>query len=109
MKPLPVIRCLPKPLLDNAMNGSWPHGQGPFYFFFRALLQSGWIVFTVVFLAPQPAGAEPLTARAYLSELEVKARASKLADDREWHLLLHYRPRLFGGYESEQDDPGFFL
>jgi hypothetical protein len=24
-------------------------------------------------------------------------------------LLLHYRARLFGGYESEQDDPGFFL
>ncbi|MGB4782308.1 MAG: DUF4105 domain-containing protein [Candidatus Methylomirabilis sp.] len=109
MKPLPVIRCSPKPLLDNAMNGSWPHGQGPFYFFFRALLQSGWIVFTVVFLASPAASAEPLTASAYLSELKVKARAGQLADDREWHLLLHYRPRLFGGYESEQDDPGFFL
>jgi hypothetical protein len=91
------------------MNGSWPHGQGPFYFFFRILLLFSWIVFSGAFLASPPASAEPLTARAYLSELEVKARASKLADDREWHLLLHYRPRLFGGYESEQDDPGFFL
>lgn len=109
MKPLPVIRCLPKPLLDNTMNGSWPHGQGPFRFFFRILLLSGWILFPVVFLASPPASAEPFTASAYLSELEAKARASKLADDREWHLLLHYRPRLFGGYESEQDDPGFFL
>lgn len=109
MKPLPVIRCLPKPLLGNAMNGLWPYGQGPFCFFFRILFLSSWIVFPVVFLASQPASAEPLTARAYLSELEAKAHASKLADDREWHLLLHYRPRLFGGYESEQDDPGFFL
>ncbi|MEW6246705.1 MAG: DUF4105 domain-containing protein [Nitrospirota bacterium] len=33
----------------------------------------------------------------------------KLADEREWHLLLHYRKNLFGGYTSEQDDPGFFL
>ncbi len=37
------------------------------------------------------------------------ARSLRLADEREWHLLLHYRPRLFGGYESEQDHPGFFL
>ncbi len=32
-----------------------------------------------------------------------------LADEREWHLLLHYRKSVFGGYVSEQDDPGFFL
>jgi hypothetical protein len=109
MKPLPVIRCLPKPLLDNAMNGLWPSGQSPFYFFLRTLLLSSSIVLTVVCLASPLASAEPLTAGVYLSELQAKARARQLADDREWHLLLHYRPRLFGGYESEQDDPGFFL
>ncbi len=32
-----------------------------------------------------------------------------MAEQREWHLLLHYRADLFGGYTSEQDDPGFFL
>ena len=32
-----------------------------------------------------------------------------LAETREWQLLLHYRANLFGGYTSEQDDPGFFL
>jgi uncharacterized protein DUF4105 len=32
-----------------------------------------------------------------------------LAETREWRLLLHYRANLFGGYTSEQDDPGFFL
>lgn len=53
--------------------------------------------------AQSPAG-EP-----YLSALVQAARDGRLADEREWHLLLHYRPRLFGGFESEQDDPGFFL
>lgn len=108
MKPSPVIRCLPKPLLGNTMNGPWPHGQGPVCFFFQILFLSC-IVFTVAFLDSPPASAEPLTANAYLSELQAKARASELASDREWHLLLHYRLRLFGGYESEQDDPEFFL
>jgi len=32
-----------------------------------------------------------------------------LAEEREWHLLLHYAPNLFGGVTSEQDDEGFFL
>jgi hypothetical protein len=45
----------------------------------------------------------------YLAQLVEEARQRKLADEREWHLLLHYRKNLFGGYESEQDDPGFFL
>ncbi len=109
MKPLPVIRCLPRPLLDNVMNGLWPSGQSPFCFFLRILLLSSSLVVAAVCLVSLPAGAEPLTADAYLSELQAKARARQLADDREWHLLLHYRPQFFGGYESEQDDPGFFL
>ena len=33
----------------------------------------------------------------------------RLADQREWHLLLHYRANLFGGYTSEQDEQGFFM
>ncbi|MCX5722784.1 MAG: DUF4105 domain-containing protein [Nitrospirae bacterium] len=33
----------------------------------------------------------------------------RLADEREWHLLLHYRENLLGGYTSEADDPQFFL
>ena len=45
----------------------------------------------------------------YQAELITHAKNAKLADQREWHLLLHYRKGLFGGYESEQDDPGFFL
>ena len=45
----------------------------------------------------------------YLSHLLQRAHDAHLADEREWHLLLHYRADLFGGYTSEQDDPGFFL
>ena len=45
----------------------------------------------------------------YLEELVNLAHQAKLADDREWHLLLHYRENLFGGHTSEQDDPGFFM
>jgi len=43
------------------------------------------------------------------AELITRAKDGKFADEREWHLLLHYRPNLFGGYTSEADDPQFFL
>ncbi len=45
----------------------------------------------------------------YLSQLLQRAHEAQLANESEWHLLLHYRADLFGGYTSEQDDPGFFL
>ena len=45
----------------------------------------------------------------YLSQLLQRAHLAQLANEREWHLLLHYRANLFGGFTSEQDDPGFFL
>lgn len=48
-------------------------------------------------------------ATSYQDRLVDEATARRLADQREWRLLLHYRDRWFGGIESEQDDPGFFL
>lgn len=45
----------------------------------------------------------------YLDELIERAGELKLAQERVWHLLLHYRKSLWGGYASEADDPGFFL
>lgn len=59
-------------------------------------------------------GHAPVSAHAgsrpvYLDELHQQAKALGLAGRREWHVLLHYRSNLFGGYTSEQDDPGFFL
>jgi hypothetical protein len=47
--------------------------------------------------------------KMYLDELIRRSVEQNLANQREWHLLLHYRPTLFGGMISEQDDPGFFL
>lgn len=92
------------------MNGSWPYGQDPFRLSLRIVLLSIWILFSVVsLLSPPSADAESRLVDPYLSELQAQARADDLAHDREWHLLLHYRSSLLGGYESEQDDPGFFL
>ena len=42
-------------------------------------------------------------------ELIDKGLQAKIANEREWHLLLHYRNDLLGGHTSEQDDPGFFM
>ncbi|RMH35911.1 MAG: DUF4105 domain-containing protein [Nitrospirae bacterium] len=46
---------------------------------------------------------------SYLDALIQRAQTLRLADQRYWHLLLHYRPTWTGAYESEVDDPGFFL
>ena len=63
-----------------------------------------------LFLAPvSPVDAGELPDNAYLVELINKGAQAKLANEREWHLLLHYRENLFGGHTSEQDDPGFFM
>ena len=51
-----------------------------------------------------------VTDNAYLKQLIKGATAARLADEREWHVLLHYRPNLLGrGFTSMQDDPGFFM
>ncbi|QOJ35620.1 MAG: DUF4105 domain-containing protein [Nitrospira sp.] len=63
---------------------------------------------SVGLLLAVPAAADD-TIPAYLAHLRQQARELRLAEQREWYLLLHYRANLFGGYTSEQDDPGFFL
>ncbi|MGH7829328.1 MAG: DUF4105 domain-containing protein, partial [Candidatus Binatia bacterium] len=45
----------------------------------------------------------------YLQELIQRAHSLALHEQRYWHLLLHYRPTIAGGYESEADEEGFFL
>jgi hypothetical protein len=45
----------------------------------------------------------------YQKEMIEQARLTRLADEREWHLLLHYGTNLFGQMVSEADDEGFFL
>ena len=53
--------------------------------------------------------AAPSTDEAYLAELIRRSTQARLSEERFWHLLLHYRRNLWGGYTSEADDPGFFL
>jgi len=56
----------------------------------------------------------PLPGRAadgnYLSQLTERAQRERLAEHREWQVLLHYKPRLFSpGVESQVDSESFFL
>ena len=64
----------------------------------------------VLLLAPAlPVEATESPENTYLLELINESLKVSLASERDWHLLLHYRKNLLGGYTSEQDDPGFFL
>jgi len=66
---------------------------------------------SLLLLAPYGAVCEriELYDTSYLQVLIEQARRKKLADERLWHLLLHYRPTLFGKFKSEADGRGFFL
>ncbi len=67
------------------------------------------LAFLTCLFAPVFSIAQQSDHELYLKQLIDRAEQAKLADQREWQLLLHYRKGLFGGWESEQDDPGFFL
>jgi Domain of unknown function (DUF4105) len=47
--------------------------------------------------------------RTYLQTLITQARAKNLADERLWHLLVHYKPQWLGAVKSEADGPRFFF
>ena len=65
---------------------------------------------TAVFqLSALSSGAAATGDSSYLTELIERATAAHLADEREWHVLLHYNRNLFSGFTSMQDDPGFFM
>ncbi len=70
-------------------------------------------IFTIILLcfliAEISSGATESPEPTYVQDLISRATLAKLAEEREWHLLLHYRENLLGGHTSEQDDPGFFL
>jgi hypothetical protein len=108
MTQLPRTQSLPKFQLANNRYGasmltSKPRVSLTRYLYFVLLL-------ILLFFAPSlPVCAGEPPENAYLVELIDKGLQAKLAGEREWHLLLHYRENLFGGYTSEQDDPGFFM
>ncbi len=57
--------------------------------------------------APAHAAAKP--PEAYLSQLLEHARAQRLWERQAWRDLVHYKPRLRGGYASLADSTNFFL
>jgi hypothetical protein len=67
------------------------------------------LAFLTCLVAPLSSDAQQSDREVYLQQLIDRAEQAKLAEQREWHLLLHYRKGIFGGYESEQDDPRFFM
>ncbi len=67
------------------------------------------LLFILLLFPTLPVDAGEPSENAYLVELIDKGLQTRLASEREWHLLLHYRKNLLGGYTSEQDDPGFFM
>ncbi len=71
------------------------------------IVQSLLILLAGLFLATSLQAQE--APAPYLSQLRQRAHQAQLANEREWHLLLHYRANVFGGFTSEQDEPGFFL
>lgn len=71
------------------------------YGFFAAGILLAWC-------SPLPA-AEADTISGYAKELIEEARAKRLAEQRRWRLLVHYRHRWWVKLESEADDPAFFL
>ena len=79
-------------------------GWEPFFFF------GLWLAIPLILLCGVPAvHALGDVDTSYVRDLIQRANQFKLAEEREWHLLLHYRENLFRGYTSEADDPSFFL
>src|SRR2546428_7509052 len=73
----------------------------------RLRRQTEWLL--AFLLVVTTVGAAEGNDDAYLTELIRRASEARLAEQRYWHLLLHYRENLGGGYTSEVDDPGFFM
>jgi hypothetical protein len=68
------------------------------------------ILLTLIALFSVPVhGLADTGSHSYRHELVERAQQARLADEREWHLLLHYQSNFLGGVASEEDDPGFFL
>jgi len=109
MRPPPPIPFSPKFLSTASRCGPRDRLPGADSRFFIRLLRSLVVACALLVSAIDRVDAEPPEDRAYLDELIRRAAAAQLSDDRYWHLLLHYRKNLLGGYTSEADDPGFFL
>ncbi len=80
---------------------------GALFFYLLSIVHILLALLAVLLLATSAEAEDSTTP--YLQHLIQRAHQARLAHQREWHLLLHYRANLFGGYTSEQDDSGFFM
>ena len=87
--------------------GFWLQLLGPHGFF--RVFPITFLLVLLMGLVPPHGISSPLGDQSYLNELLNRAAALRLAEEREWQVLLHYRRTWLGGVESMQDDPGFFL
>jgi hypothetical protein len=95
--------------LANGRHGASTITSKPHVFLTRCLYIVVLLLFILLLAPHSPVDAGEPSENPYLVELIDKALLAGLADEREWHLLLHYRKDWVGGYTSEQDDPGFFM
>jgi hypothetical protein len=66
-------------------------------------------LFFALIATPTTPGKAAAGGQTCLDELVARADSRRLADDRYWQTLLHYRPAFGGGVRSLVDDPRFFL
>ncbi len=67
------------------------------------------LLYLLVSQPGQAAESSPTNPQKYLESLIKRAKESRLADQRTWQLLLHYRPDEYGpGVTSEVDNDDFF-
>jgi hypothetical protein len=62
----------------------------------------------LLFILPAAAHSKEYPAKDYPEELAAKAVSMGLHEQRQWRVLLHYKPSLSGRMESLVDDPSFF-
>jgi hypothetical protein len=105
---LPHIQFLPGFRLANKQHRASTSWSKPCVLL-ASQLYIALLLFVLLLSPASPVEAGEPPENAYLVELIDKGLQAKLAGEREWHLLLHYRENLFGGHTSEQDDPGFFM
>ncbi|WP_136515760.1 Lnb N-terminal periplasmic domain-containing protein [Geomonas edaphica] len=73
----------------------------------RSLLRHTFLAFAFVLCTAAASVAED--AATYPDQLLCKAREAHLAEQRGWHILLHYKKKLTVGTISRISDPAFFL
>ena len=73
----------------------------------RSLLRHALLAF--VFVTCTAAASVAEDAATYPDQLIRKAREIHLAEQRGWHILLHYKKKLTGGTTSRISDQSFFL